>query len=1205
MNTRAKAENDRTLGDQFFRGLYLTSALFAVSLIVAVIGLGVGLAQGYRPVVLTSGSMAPVAPTGALIVAQPVDRVEVGDILVMANDARATVTHRIVEIERASNGQVYAVTRGDANEEVDPTPYPLDGPQLIERWTLPGFGAALLWLGSPLMGLVVIGGAVLALTLSAISYIWSSATPTAPTAATSTAATGVTGTATGMTGTATAAGTGTRPSSRKGSSPGQKRFAMAIGLSVLFGFTGVAWSLYLGADTVPGNAFSTAACFDARVDNVQSGQVLSTSNGSTSVTIAAVDPAASFVTYSVRSNASKPGDSVVLADLSGPTTIDFLRQTSTPGPGPVVIEWSVIEYACGVTVQRARVPGNGNGTQTVDVPVNPVDPNRSFVLGGTIPVPTQTAFDNDDQSIVELVNGDTVRFRLPPPFDHQVARTLGFQLVTFTDPGDARSQVVSTTLGAGAAVDTITLGQPVDPAATMLIATAASPNAGGSMGDRTVRVRLVDPTTVEVQRAINTGTVEVNVQVVELLEGTTVQHGIVDLTPTQTSTTVAVNPVDTKRTTVGSTVLIGGAASGGSTDEAASGEVGEALVTVDLLDAATIVIERAAVDSLASFAWQAITWGGPSWADPSSPFRQRIDVDAATVDVPNGYTTRVDLDHQALVDSGLSLASGDDLRLWRFDGAVWTELDRVLDEESSWNAPLSQFWFRTQEPVSAGSTISYWLYFGDPTPAPALEDPANVWLIDEGFESGLGLFEDRTEGTAWYRADPWTRRIELTVDATAVGTTLTDQRVLVQVTDADLGTNAAANGSDIVFTDAGGSRLAHDIESWVPGTGTLRAWVSVPTVDSASDTTLYVYYGAADAPRQARPRDVWADQRAVWNLARDLLGPAPALDDSGPENSDGMALGDTTTVSSPTGFAARLDGSADRLESAPLRLPGGSFTASVWFRADTLTSDAVLLSQGDPTVSGVFEIGVDATTTPGSPTGYATLRVDGTPVRVTGGALSAGTWHHLGVVWDQTTLDLVVDGTPVGSVSAAGALPGSRTTAVVLGGDPAGVRTLDGDLDQVRLRDGVVSVDRLAFEAANLANPTATVAAAGATSGTFRDQGDWLRRRPITVSSDLADADITDFTLLIELVDADLGAGAQADGADLVFTAGDGVTRLDHYIERWDSPTGTLTAWVRLPLLSSSIDTELYLYTGNPSAQDQSDPIGVWGPDADLILMTP
>ena len=76
---------------------------------------------------------------------------------------------------------------------------------------------------------------------------------------------------------------------------------------------------------------------------------------------------------------------------------------------------------------------------------------------------------------------------------------------------------------------------------------------------------------------------------------------------------------------------------------------------------------------------------------------------------------------------------------------------------------------------------------------------------------------------------------------------------------------------------------------------------------------------------------------------------------------------------------------------------------------------------------------------------------------------------------------------------------------------------------------------------------------------------------------------------------------ARAEGARV--TDVDGVTRLDHQVERWDPVTGSLTAWVRVPVLSDTADVVLHLYLGNPTAVDQQDPVGVWGPDADLVLL--
>ena len=76
--------------------------------------------------------------------------------------------------------------------------------------------------------------------------------------------------------------------------------------------------------------------------------------------------------------------------------------------------------------------------------------------------------------------------------------------------------------------------------------------------------------------------------------------------------------------------------------------------------------------------------------------------------------------------------------------------------------------------------------------------------------------------------------------------------------------------------------------------------------------------------------------------------------------------------------------------------------------------------------------------------------------------------------------------------------------------------------------------------------------------------------------------------------DAALAARAQASGNDILFTSADGTTKLAHEIEIFTSSTGALTAWVRVPVVSASVDTVLYLYYGNGAASNQQNPTGVW-----------
>ncbi|MCK4693953.1 MAG: DUF2341 domain-containing protein, partial [Anaerolineales bacterium] len=108
-------------------------------------------------------------------------------------------------------------------------------------------------------------------------------------------------------------------------------------------------------------------------------------------------------------------------------------------------------------------------------------------------------------------------------------------------------------------------------------------------------------------------------------------------------------------------------------------------------------------------------------------------------------------------------------------------------------------------------------------------------------------------------------------------------------------------------------------------------------------------------------------------------------------------------------------------------------------------------------------------------------------------------------------------------------------------------------------------------------------------------QCDFEFRKQITIQSSQVVADQTDFPVLISLPsDSDLAADARNDGFDISFTASDGTTKLDHEIEYFNEATGELAAWVRIPYLSSSVDNDIYMYYGNPTSGDQSNPAGVW-----------
>jgi hypothetical protein len=104
----------------------------------------------------------------------------------------------------------------------------------------------------------------------------------------------------------------------------------------------------------------------------------------------------------------------------------------------------------------------------------------------------------------------------------------------------------------------------------------------------------------------------------------------------------------------------------------------------------------------------------------------------------------------------------------------------------------------------------------------------------------------------------------------------------------------------------------------------------------------------------------------------------------------------------------------------------------------------------------------------------------------------------------------------------------------------------------------------------------------------------WANKKKITIDSSNVPGDLTNFPVMISITDPDLAARAQSDGDDIMFLASDESTKYRHEIERYDSSTGTLVAWVNVTLLQGGSDTVLYMYYNNPAAEDQSNASGVW-----------
>ncbi|HEX2844469.1 MAG TPA: DUF2341 domain-containing protein, partial [Candidatus Limnocylindria bacterium] len=109
----------------------------------------------------------------------------------------------------------------------------------------------------------------------------------------------------------------------------------------------------------------------------------------------------------------------------------------------------------------------------------------------------------------------------------------------------------------------------------------------------------------------------------------------------------------------------------------------------------------------------------------------------------------------------------------------------------------------------------------------------------------------------------------------------------------------------------------------------------------------------------------------------------------------------------------------------------------------------------------------------------------------------------------------------------------------------------------------------------------------------------WARRKPVTLLASQIEAPgdgaLTDFPVLVSVTDPQIAAAALPGGEDIVFTAGDGRTVLASEIESFTRTDNQLVAWVKVPSLSATTDTRLYVYYGNPSPPPAAPlPEAVW-----------
>ena len=130
----------------------LSWAVLALVALLAVVVVIVPLVSGSKPYTVLTGSMVPQYSPGTLVVVKPADISEIGlgDVITyqLESGRPEVVTHRVVGIGAAADGEPLLITRGDANDADDADP--VRGVQIVGKlwYSVPYIG----WINSVVTG---------------------------------------------------------------------------------------------------------------------------------------------------------------------------------------------------------------------------------------------------------------------------------------------------------------------------------------------------------------------------------------------------------------------------------------------------------------------------------------------------------------------------------------------------------------------------------------------------------------------------------------------------------------------------------------------------------------------------------------------------------------------------------------------------------------------------------------------------------------------------------------------------------------------------------------------------------------------------------------------------------------------------------------------------------------------------------------------
>jgi len=428
--------------------------------------------------------------------------------------------------------------------------------------------------------------------------------------------------------------------------------------------------------------------------------------------------------------------------------------------------------------------------------------------------------------------------------------------------------------------------------------------------------------------------------------------------------------------------------------------------------------------------------------------------------------------------------------------------------------------------------------------------------------------------------------------------------LLISILDTDLKDDVQSDGDDIAFSN-GTIWLDHEIEVFDQNYNyryaRLVAWVRIPSLSWTKDTKIYMYYGNSTMSSRQNPSGVWAGYSAVYHMNQDPS--SSYIYDSTSNNYDltpGSGFISEDLVDGYFGKAIDFDRSISQYLQllSGFSNPTSNFTLEMWFRPQVRdTYQYYFRANGgfghNPrmryntinTMSTVVETSAG--------TGYTSTSYTGWSNR----------WYYYVTDWDRTLgeVNIYIDGNlNINDYDFEYTGSSVSWSGFSIGSDVDHTDAINGIIEEFRIYNSIHDANWIKTEYNNQYDPSSFYSISNAIK-IYASIDDFKYYKEIIINPSVVSgtSNLLNFPFLISIFDIDLHNKAQPDGDDIAFY--DGTEWLAHEIEVFDpnynSTHAQLIAWVRIPSLSWTTDTKIYMYYGNSTLESQQHPKGVWGND--------